>query len=427
VNQSKTLAIIMTVSAIAAGPAAAQVRCTVPAAKVTMPPTQNADTGESLIITSFYDTKKVRGCVALTDLQGVPSWSYCKKGVHEFMTRAVPGGTLLLIANKSFNDYAVREMNLAGTTINSITQAAANAQLATLGRQSIIDFNHEAMRLPNGYTALIAHNEALYTNVQGGTPQDPVDIMGDEVLVLDANWKIVWTWNAFDCPNCATALPVSRTAILNKVCPACAQSNSGGCCPVTLAPQANDWLHGNSLAYDSTDGNLIMSLRDQDWVIKLAFENGQGDGHIVWRLGNQGDFDMINTPNIPSPWFSQQHDVEVWVGYNPKLITLFDDGDTRHASDPTAVSRGQVLSIDETALTVDIYANVNFPFYSSAYGTSQILDNGNYWWQAGTAPGTYKTRSFEYLPSGYSGIEAYSIEFADSAYRSFRLDSASGF
>jgi len=47
--------------------------------------------------------------------------------------------------------------------------------------------------------------------------------------------------------------------------------------------------------------------------------------------------------------------------------------------------------------------------------------------QAGAAPGTHKTRSFEYLPSGYGGIAAYSIEFADSAYRSFRLDSASGF
>jgi len=204
----------------------------------------------------------------------------------------------------------------------------------------------------------------------------------------------------------------------------------GGCCPITLASQANDWLHGNSLAYDSTDGNLIMSLRSQDWVIKIAYENGTGDGHLIWTLGNQGNFTMLNTPQIPSPWFSHQHDVEVQATANPKQILLFDNGNTRHAADPSAKSRGQVLSINEQTLVADIEANVDFPFFSQAYGTAEVLDNGNYWWQAGAAVGAGtadETRGFEYLPSGFGGIAAYAIEFADSAYRSFRLDGASGF
>jgi hypothetical protein len=104
---------------------------------------------------------------------------------------------------------------------------------------------------------------------------------------------------------------------------------------------------------------------------------------MIWVLGNQGNFTMKNTPGIPSPWFSHQHDVEVWTNENPKQLTLFDNGNTRHATDPSADSRGQALTIDETALTVDIHTNVDFSFYSSGYGTSQILDNGNYWWQAG--------------------------------------------
>ncbi len=422
-NQSKTSFALIVLAACCGMQAEAQVRCKVPAPKVTLQPNKHADTGEGLIMTSFFSTPQAKQCIALTNLQGTPSWSYCNGG-HLFMTRAVPGGTLLLISNNNFSDYSVSEINLAGTTLHSITQASANAQLANLGQQSIIDFNHEALRLPNGYTAVIAHNEALYTNVQGGTPQNPVDIMGDEVLVLDTNWNIVWTWNAFDW------LPVSRPAVLGETCQPCAQVDTGGCCPVTLASQANDWLHGNSLAYDSTDGNLIMSLRSQDWAIKIAYENGTGDGHLVWTLGNEGDFTMINTPNVPSPWFSHQHDVEVQATDVPKLITLFDNGNTRHATDPTADSRGQILTIDEKAMTADIHTNIVFPFYSSAYGTSQILDNGNYWWQAGVAGGQNvpdPTRSFEYFPSGYVGISAYSIQFGDTAYRSFRLDTASGF
>jgi hypothetical protein len=415
-NYPKTLFALLAFAAMCAGRAFPQVRCPVPAATVTLQPTQSADTGDSLIMTSFLSTKEAKRCVALTNLQGVPSWSYCH-GKQVLMTRAVPGGTLLVFTD----DHILSEIDLAGTTLNSITKPSANAQLATLGQQSIIDFNHEAMRLPNGYTAVIAHNEALYTNEQGGTPESPVDVMGDEVLVLDTDWNVVWTWNAFDW------LPVSRAAILGETCRPCSQTDSGGCCPITLANQANDWLHGNSLAYDSTDGNLIMSLRSQDWVIKISYEDGTGDGHLVWTLGYQGDFTMLNTPNIPSPWFSHQHDVEVWVTYNPKELTLFDNGNTRHATDPSATSRGQVLTIDEQALTVDIQTNINFPFYSAGFGTSQILDNGNYWWQAGAAGPPDSTRSFEYVPSGFTGISAYSIEFGDTAYRSFRLDSTSGF
>ena len=407
-------------TALAAAPARTQVRCPVPTPKVTLPPTRSADTGDGLIITSFFSTKEANQCIALTNLQGAAAWSCCKGG-NLFMTRAVTGGTVLLIGNDTFTDYTVGEIDLAGATLHSLTEASANSQLAALGQQSIIDFNHEAMRLPNGYTAVIAHNEALFTNVQGGTRRNPVDIVGDEVLVLDTDWNVVWTWNAFDW------LPVGRAAILGEKCHPCAQTQTGDCCPITLASQANDWLHGNSLAYDSTDGNLIMSLRSQDWVVKIAYQNGTGDGHLLWTLGYQGNFTMRNTPHIPSPWFSHQHDVEVWVTQFPKLITLFDNGNTRHSTDPSADSRGQVLSLDEAALTVDIRTNVDFPFYSSAYGATQILDNGNYWWQAGAAPSPDNTRSFEYVPSGYAGIPAYAIQFADSAYRSFRLDGKSGF
>lgn len=417
-----TLVAFAAMAAAAAASAQAQVRCTVPAPNEIYLPNKYADTGDGLIMTSFFSTAKAKECVALTNLQGSPLWSYCNGG-HLFMTRAVQGGTLLLISNDNYTDYLVSEINLAGTTINSITEASANAQLANVGQQSIIDFNHEAMRLPNGYTAIIAHNERLFTNVQGGTPQNPVDIMGDEVLVVDTNWNVVWSWNAFDW------LPVSRTAILKETCKPCSSVESG-CCPITLASQANDWLHGNSLAYDSTDGNLIMSLRSQDWVIKIAYQNGTGDGHVVWTLGAGGNFTMLNTPAIPSPWFSHQHDVEVQATANPKLILLFDNGNTRRSTDPNAHSRGQVLSINESTMVADIHTDIDFNFYSTAYGTSQVLDNGNYWWQAGIAGGksnAYPTKSYEYLPSGFSGKTAYAIQFADTAYRSFRLDAASGF
>jgi hypothetical protein len=43
------------------------------------------------------------------------------------------------------------------------------------------------------------------------------------------------------------------------------------------------------------DGNLILSVRHQDWVIKIDYRGGSGDGHMIWRLGQNGDFAVGST------------------------------------------------------------------------------------------------------------------------------------
>ena len=89
-----------------------------------------------------------------------------------------------------------------------------------------------------------------------------------------------------------------------------------------------------------------------------------------------------------------------------------------------------MLLLDEQALTVDIATNVNFPFYSHAYGKAQLLSNGNYWWQAGIVGGRVSsdpTRSLEYFPSGATGTAAFGIQFANTAYRSFRMSSLTSY
>ena len=387
-----------------------------------LPPNKNSDANQGLIITSFFPSAQTQNCIAITDLTGTPSWTYCAPG-YLFMTHAVLGDTILFLSNTTSTNYAVNEMNLSGTILHSLTESAANIQLATLKQQPIIDFNHEAFRLPNGYTAVIAHNERLYTDIQGST--GIVDILGDEILVLNTQWKIVWTWNAFDF------LPVTRAAVLGETCTPCPEANLGKCCPITLAAQANDWLHGNSLTYDSTDGNLILSIRNQDWIVedRLSERNRRRTLDLDPRQRRQLHHDQHAPDSFP--WFSHQHDVGIQATDNPKLLTLFDNGNTREATDPTAKSRGQVLSIDEPALTADIHFNANLPFYSAGYGTAQMLGKrqllvpGRRRQAART--GGYPTRSFEFFPSGYTGTAAFGIEFADTAYRSFRLDNASGF
>ena len=53
-----------------------------------------------------------------------------------------------------------------------------------------------------------------------------------------------------------------------------------------------DWMHANSIAWSPADDNLIVSVRNQDWVIKINYANGTGDGHIIWKLGADGNFTL---------------------------------------------------------------------------------------------------------------------------------------
>ncbi len=62
-----------------------------------------------------------------------------------------------------------------------------------------------------------------------------------------------------------------------------------------LAPRANDWMHTNSVAYSPADGNVLLSVRNQDWILKIDYRDGTGTGAIVWRLGKEGDFSLAGT------------------------------------------------------------------------------------------------------------------------------------
>jgi len=396
--------------------------CNLYTATVLVAPKPTADLAAGQILLGFanlFVSGHGQDFVSGTDLTGLPDYQLCAK--YGLLTRYVPTTNTLLFVRYG-NNSMIQEVDEQGNVIQSVGISKINAQLAALGAQSTIDFNHEVIRLPNGYTALIAHVERLYTN----TAQGPgtVDVLGDEVLVLDTNWNVVWTWNAFDF------LDINRPAVLGETC---TPSASNGGCNITLAPGcptaptcvANDWLHGNSLYYDPCDNNMVISLRHQDWIVKFTYKDATGDGNVVWRLGNGGDFTMLNTHNIPNSWFSHTHDAEFATCGTPRLLTVFDNSNTRYAQNPGKVhSRGQVLSINETAMTADLYLNTDMGAYSPSYGSAAMLDNGDFWFSAGNAigEGTRSTIGKELAPTSNGlGNLLYEIEYSDTTYRTFRL------
>lgn len=315
----------------------------------------------------------------------------------------LPGGTVLGMGNDQFsvrnNRNVLREIDLAGNPVRETNLAAVNAQLAALGYETIYGFHHDAQRLPDGSLVVLGYPERT-VDING----TPTNYIGEMVIVLDQDFQVVWAWDAFD------HLDVNRGPVLGEV----TRLPMGPTAVVPLLP-AVDWLHVNAVALSPTDGNLILSARHQDWVIKIDYRNGAGDGHVIWRLGQDGDFTVNSTDT--DPWFSHQHNAH-YVG--DSTLVLFDNGNTRRHSDSTANSRGQVWQLDEETMTATLVVNADLGSYSGALGAAQQLSNGNYSFTLGAngpEPPIPPAHTVEVTPDG---IKVYDLAVNKAEYRSYR-------
>jgi hypothetical protein len=332
-----------------------------------------------------------------TDLTGRVEWYYdpTTSGLNDLLGASLaPGGTLLFVGSTSgsaaFGADILREVDLAGTTVRETNVDVVNAQLSARGQHAIVYFHHDAQRLPDGKTVVLAASQRT-VDIHG----TPTDYLGDTVIVLDENFQVAWTWDSFDF------LDVKRGPTLGEAGP-----------PV-------DWLHTNAVAWSPADHNLVLSVRHQDWVVKIDYRNGAGDGHVVWRLGRDGDFTINSTD--PYPWFTHEH--------NPYYIddttmVIFDNGNTRCAEVGDCRSRGQALTLNEQAHTATPVLNADLGSYSPAIGAAQKLPNGNYVFTSGFqgTPPSFG-QSIEVLPDG---TKTYVLEMNSLEYRSYRLSGLYG-
>ena len=142
------------------------------------------------------------------------------------------------------------------------------------------------------------------------------------------------------------------------------------------------------MLYSADDGNLIISIRHQNWLVKVDYSNGEGTGDVLWKLGYQGDFTLVGGTD-PTDWFYAQHGPS-FVSTNTTgkfTLALFDNGDDRvFPSGVTCGTTGEpacfysttpLLDIDETAKTATLTFHPKAPTYSFFGGNNAVLKNGN--------------------------------------------------
>jgi arylsulfate sulfotransferase len=307
----------------------------------------------------------------VTDLDGNVLWSYFSVpgGTVPNPVKLLPNGHFLMNFSEGATDglhSVLQEVDLTGALIWQMTAADLNAALAEATcagcNITVVGTHHDFVLLSNGHLIVIA---ATQKDISGTT------VTGDVIIDLDENHQPVWLWNEFD------HLDVNRQ-------------------PMAFP----DWTHTNAVIYSSDDGNLIVSLRHQNWLIKVDYADGMGAGDIVWKLGYQGDFTLVGGTD-PTDWFYAQHGPS-FVNENTTgqfSLVLFDNGNDRvfpsgvicgNAGEPPCLySTVAILQLDEMAKTATLMIHPTAPTYSFFGGSAAVLKNGNVeFCEAAGGPGT---------------------------------------
>jgi hypothetical protein len=218
-------------------------------ATVTVPYTGAQPSAEPIVVISAFSLSGGQRPFA-TDLSGRVVW-YLPAG--ESLTRVLPGGRFLLLAegmnsvNSTKEEQLLRERDLAGNLIRETNAGRLGEQLESHGihsdcraggKECVSGLHHEALRLPNGHTLVIAGLERMMPAGTQGS-KEAVDVLGDLVIDLDEEFQVSAVWNEFD------HLDMNRVSVFGAKC----KTGQGGCPPVLLAPQANGWTNNNALNY----------------------------------------------------------------------------------------------------------------------------------------------------------------------------------
>ena len=294
----------------------------------------------------------------------------------------------------------LREIDLAGNTIRDVSVDQANQSLQARGYPfSITVFSHDVLTFGNGHWIGLAQSTKDFTDLPGypGTTH----VLGDVLVDIDPTGNVVWAWSAFDY------LDVNRHL-----------------------QGLPDWTHSNALVY-TPDGNLLLSMRHQSWIIKIDYANGMGAGDILWKLGNEGDFTLLG--GDPNDWFYSQHDPDLLSDRGSQMtLAIWDNGNTRLNSDtvvcgappaPACYSRATVFQVDENTHIASLQWQDLPGFYSFWGGSISLLSNGNVEFDGTTPTGGLGSQMMEVTETDSPQV-VWQLNLAgENAYRADRIPS----
>jgi len=249
----------------------------------------------------------------------------------------VPAGIKLLDDGRIVftKDHHLRVMNELG-----------DVELDVRARDVGIDgFHHDVCSMPNGNFLVMGYE---FGNVV--YPDETRYIAGDVIAEITPDGEKIWQWSSLEHLDPQRVAPdfYSPFKVLDP----------------TTGALAFDWTHGNAVVYLPEDDALLVSLRHQDWVLKIDHATGE----VLWRLGNEGDFQLKS-----GRWFFHQHSPELEPDGS---ILLYDNGNGNpDVADEDEHSRAVRYALDEQAHTAEqIWESGGDAYMSPVAGDADLID-----------------------------------------------------
>jgi arylsulfate sulfotransferase len=301
-----------------------------------------------------YDLNSSQLLALVTDLAGNVIWYYpLSPGEVPYPIKPLPNGHMLVVVAGNVDE--VREIDLAGNVLYRLSIEDVNNGLTAIGAPfQAANFHHDILKLPNGHLIILVNYNETFTDQPGFST-----VTGDALVDWDPQAAMpVWTWSTFD------HIPLTHDPVSNT-----------------------DWSHANALVYSPDDGDLLLSMRNQNWIVKINYQDGAGDGSILWHLGPDGDF-TLPSGQSPIEWNYGQHYPTILSPNSAGIFTLmfFDNGNNRllDASNEVCGTAGfipcfssvPILQLNEFARTAKVLWETNLsPHYSICCGNASQLSN----------------------------------------------------
>lgn len=202
-----------------------------------------------------------------------------------------------------------------------------------------LNCHHDALVMPNGN--MLSIDKRLGTHIEG---EDTTYWYYDVIVELNDHAREVWSWSCWDHISQEDYDSTDFSIVQNN--------------------ETFEWLHSNACPFNPKDNTILLSVRNLNRIIKIAYPSGE----IIWSMGTpmpSGDVDFGE--NID---FHRQHAPEVQENGD---ILFYDN----HWDEEMAYSRALIVSVDPGR---EVPAQIEWEFrheFSRTQGDADRLPNGN--------------------------------------------------
>jgi len=161
---------------------------------------------------------------------------------------------------------------------------------------------------------------------------------------------------------------------------------------VTHSDGLYDWTHANAIMLDPADGNLVVSVRNQDAIIKIDVDTHE----LIWILATPDNWnaewmEFLLTPRGDLEWSFHQHGHDI---SEDNRILVFDNGLQRASpfvDDPLPVSSrySRVVEYEIFPDTLEVAQTWEFKDAGDGILFSDLVGNARYLQQSGNVLGCF--------------------------------------